>query len=268
MTTPSKPAVRYVSYWETAPGKSMPPYVALAIVSMQRALGDAFHLLTPKALPGLIDADIVHRHWDFQPLAFHMDRAVRAIVAKSDVIRLAYVHRHGGVWLDADTLLFRDPTASLFPNGLTDKLHWYSEALFGTRPGHPLLGQAVAAALAQGDHAWADPGGIKALVTAAPSQLEPISDSLLDPGYRPRYSFSTCDVMRRRDIAVDQFLLDPKVDILKLYNTYFTRTSSALPTVETFLAGGTLLARLFLHIEPDASWWIERTDALIARCGA
>ncbi len=38
--------VRYVSYWETAPGHSMPPYTALALVSIQRALGEKFLLLT------------------------------------------------------------------------------------------------------------------------------------------------------------------------------------------------------------------------------
>lgn len=39
--------VNYVSYWETAAGQSMPPWIALALVSMQWALGDNFTLLTP-----------------------------------------------------------------------------------------------------------------------------------------------------------------------------------------------------------------------------
>ncbi len=260
--------MRYVSYWETAPGTSMPPYVALAIVSMQRALGSAFQLITPQSVPELIGTDFLRKSWDFEPLEFEMVSGIKAIVAKSDYIRMAYVHRHGGVWLDADTLLFRDPTMSLFPEGLTSNLHWHSEALFGSRKGNALLGRAIDAALSQKAHHWGDPGGIKAIVARSSEQLSIIPTLVLDPGYRPLYNFSTCDVMRSREITVDEFITAPNVDILKLYNTYFTRTSTRLPSVEQFLAEGTLLAELFLHIEPEPSYWIERTDTLIAQCAA
>lgn len=260
--------VRYVSYWETAPATSMPPYVALAIVSMQRALGNAFQLLTPQSIPDLIGTDFQRKSWDFEPLAFEMVSDIKAIVAKSDYIRMAYVHRHGGVWLDADTILFCDPTMSLFPGGLTSKLHWHSEALFGSLKGNALLGHAIDAVLSQKKHPWGDPGGIKVIVTHAPEQLSIIPASVLDPGYRPLYNFSTCEVMRSREVKLDEFITAPNVDILKLYNTYFTRTSTQLPTVEQFLCEGTLLAKLFLHIESDPSYWIERTDALMAWCAA
>lgn len=257
-----------MSYWETAPGATVPPYVALAIVSMQRALGDAFLLLTPRCAPERIGTDFLRKPWGFEPLAFEMDAGIKSIVAKSDYIRMAYVYRHGGAWIDADTLLFRDPTRSLFPEGLTSNLHWYSEALFGSQKGNPLLGRAVDAALSQSVHPWANPGGIKTIVAGASEQLTAIPARALDPGYRPLYNFSTCDVMRSREVAVDDFITAPDVEILKLYNTYFTRTSTHLPSVEQFLDDGTLLARLFLHIEPDPVYWIERTNALIAQCVA
>ncbi|CAE6807171.1 glycosyltransferase [Paraburkholderia domus] len=266
MSSSERQAARYVSYWETAPGTSMPPYVALALVSMQRALGSAFQLLTPRSVPRLIGTDFLRKSWDFEPLGFEMISEIKTIVAKSDYIRMAYVYRHGGVWLDADTLLFRDPTMSLFPEGLTSNLHWYSEALFASQKGNALLGRAVNAALSQKVHPWGNPGGIKALVACAPEQLSIIPASFLDPGYRPLYNFSTCDVMRRRDIAVDEFITAPNVDILKLYNTYFTRTSTRQCSVEQFLCEETLLARLFLHIEADPSYWIDRTDMLMAQC--
>lgn len=268
MISSEDPAVRYVSYWETAPAKSMPPYVALAIVSMQRALGKAFQLLRPQSLPDLIGTDFQRKSWNFEPLEFEMDSGIKAIIAKSDYIRMVYVHRHGGVWLDADTLLFRDPTMSIFPVGLTSKLHWHSESLFGSLKGNPLLEQAIDAALSQKEHPWGDPGGIKAIVAHAPEQLSIIPANVLDPGYRPLYNFSTCEVMKSREVKLDEFITAPNIDILKLYNTYFTRTSTQLPTVEQFLCGGTLLAKLFLHIESDQSYWIERTDALMAWCAA
>lgn len=268
MISPEGQAVHYVSYWETAPATSMPPYVALAIVSMQRALGDAFQLLTPQCVPDLIGTDFQRKSWGFEPLAFEMVSGIKAIVAKSDYIRMAYVHGHGGVWLDADTILFSNPTRSLFPVGLTSKLHWHSEALFGSLKGNALLGQAIDTALNQKDHPWGDPGGIKAIVRHAPEQLSIIPANVLDPGYRPLYNFSTCEVMRSCEVKVDEFITSTNFSILKLYNTYFTRTSTKLLTVGQFLCKGTLLAKLFLHIESDPSYWIERTDELMARCAA
>jgi Glycosyltransferase sugar-binding region containing DXD motif len=268
MISSENQAIRYVSYWETALGTFMPPYVALAIVSMQRALGNAFQLLTPQSLPSLIGTDFQLKSWDFEPLAFEMMDGIKSIVAKSDYIRMAYVHQHGGVWLDADTVLFGDPTISLFPVGLTAKLHWHSEALFGSRKGNALLGQALNAALRQKEHTWGDPGGIKAIVAHTPEQLLIIPANILDPGYRPLYNFSTCEVMRSCEVNVDEFITAPNVKLLKLYNTYFTRTSTQQTTVAQFLREGTLLAKLFLHIDSNPSYWIDRTDALMAWCVA
>ncbi|WP_224032550.1 glycosyltransferase [Paraburkholderia caribensis] len=246
----------------------MPPYVALAIVSMQHALGDAFQLLTPRCLPEWIGTDYLARDWCFEPLVFEMDHGIRRIVAKSDFIRMAFVHRHGGAWIDADTLLLRDPTASLFPHGLSAKLHWAGEALFGSQPGNLLLDQAIAEMAHRPAHRWGDPGGIRASVAAEPQSVVPIPARCFDPGYRPFYNFTTCDVMMRRDLDVSAFLVSPGTDVLKLYNTYFTRTRSSLPTVAHFLDEGSLLARLFLHIEPERAFWTERAEALIAQCAA
>lgn len=103
----------------------MPAYVALALVSMRRALGERFQLLTPRTVPDLIDPRILAKPWAFEPLPFTLAEGVEAIVAKSDFIRMAFVHRYGGAWVDADTLFLRDPTNSLFPAGLSNKLHWH-----------------------------------------------------------------------------------------------------------------------------------------------
>ncbi|MCU1724152.1 glycosyltransferase [Pseudomonas sp. 5P_5.1_Bac1] len=253
--------VQYVSYWETAAGQTMPPWIALALVSFQRALGARFTLLTPHDLEARIDPRVVDKAWGFHPLAFTLDAGIEAIVAKSDLIRMAYVHRHGGVWLDADTLLLRDPTADVFPDGISDKLHWHSECLFASRAGNPLLEEALAAALEGGAHAWGNPGGIKDIVARRADEVVPLSAQLIDPGYRPRYNFDGCEVMRRKDVAVADFLL-ADISLLKLYNTYFKRTSTRTESVAQFLDGGSLLARLFLHIEPDRHYWLAETARL------
>lgn len=257
--------VRYVSFWETAPGQSMPPYIALALVSINRALGDNFLLLTPRTVPEFIDSSILSKGWGFEPLAFTLAEGIEAIIAKSDFIRMAFVHRHGGVWIDADTVFFRDPTSILFPTGLSSKLHWFSECIFASRAGNPLLAEALAAGLAGGAHSWGNPGGIKDIVARRAEELVPIPPAVVDPGYRPHYNFSSCDVMRRLDLEPADFLVADAA-MIKLYNTYFTRTANRVESVAEFLAEGTLLAKLFLHIEPDPTYWLGETDRLIEWC--
>lgn len=257
--------VNYVSYWETAQGQRMPPWIALALVSMQRALGDRFTLLTRDSVAHCIDASILDKAWHFEPLAFTMDSGIQAIVAKSDFIRMAYVHRFGGAWIDADSILLRDPTPQLFPTGLCAGLHWQSESLFASRPGNVHLGEALAAGLAGGAHAWGNPGGIKEILSRSAHQHIPISPTVCDPGYRPLYNFESCAVMRRKDIAVSDFLLRD-VSLLKLYNTWFKRTSTCDESVAQFLENGTLLSRIFLHIEPDRNFWLRECERLIEQC--
>jgi len=263
MTVVMAKAPRYVSYWENAPGQIMPPYVALALVSMHRALGDRFMLLTPKMLSGSIAPSVLNKRWAFEPLPFTLATGIEEIVAKSDFIRMSWVQQHGGVWLDADTLMLSDPTENLFPDGVSAKLHWHSECLFGSLPGNPLLAKALETGLTQDQHAWGNPGCIKDLITLAPDQVVSISGEHIDPGYRPLYNFSSCEVMRRTDLSVEHFLLRP-VAILKLYNTYFRRTANDIESVDAFLANGSLLSRLFLHIEPDRHYWFEESKRLMA----
>ncbi len=255
-------SVCYVSYWENPIGQDMPAYIALALVSMRRALGERFSLLTPQTVQDLIDPRILGKTWEFEPLPFTLSEGVEAIVAKSDFIRMDFVHRFGGAWVDADTLFFRDPTNALFPTGLSRKLHWHSECMFASQPGNPLLASALAAGLDGGAHAWGNPGHIKDIVAQADGALVPIAGDVINPGYCPRYNFASCEVMRRQDVSVEEFLLTD-VTMLKLYNTYFRRTAKRMESVEEFLSGGTLLAKLFLHIEADPGYWLGESEQLM-----
>lgn len=240
----------------------MPAYVALALVSMRRALGERFLLLTPQTVLDLIDPRILDKPWAFEPLSFTMAEGLEAIVAKSDFIRMAFVHRHGGAWVDADTLFLRDPTSALFPAGISHKLHWHSECIFASQPGNPLLARALATGLEGSAHAWGNPGCIKDIVAQSDDELVPIPGDVVDPGYRPRYNFGSCDVMRRQDLSVADFLVRDAT-LLKLYNTYFRRTATRMESVEEFLSGGTLLAKLILHIEADRGYWLGESERLM-----
>lgn len=256
----------YVTYWEHAPGQPMPAYVALSLVSMRRVLGDRLLLLTPRTVESYLGSDILNRAWAFEPLAFTLAEGIEAIIAKSDFIRMAFVHQHGGIWVDADTLFLRDPSEAIFPYGVSAKLHWYSECLFASLPGNPLLAQALNQGMDTYTHAWGNPGCIKDIVACAGDGLVNIPGDVFDPGYRPCYSFINCEVMRRSDVCVSNFLRRD-VALLKLYNTYFRRTCTRQETVAQFLEGGTLLANLFLHLEIDHGYWLAQVEQLMAEIG-
>ena len=81
------------------------PYVALALGWTRHVLGDAFHLLTPGNIAKAISTEYQSKDWRFSALEFDAAAVATSVVAKSDYIRMAYVLEHGGVWLDADTIL-------------------------------------------------------------------------------------------------------------------------------------------------------------------
>lgn len=128
--------------------------------------------------------------------------------------------------------------------------------------GKPLLARALATGLEGGAHCWGNPGRIKDIVAQSADELVPIAGDVVDPGYRPRYNFASCEVMRRQDVSVADFLVTDAT-MLKLYNTYFRRTARRMESVEEFLSGGTLLAKLFLHIEADPGYWLGESERLI-----
>jgi hypothetical protein len=64
------------------------------------------------------------------------------------------------------------------------------------------------------------------------------------------------------EVPVKRFLANSSAVLLKLYNTYFSRTPIGTMSVPEFLSSGTLLARIFLHIDPDAERWIAHCQAL------
>lgn len=258
---------RFVSYWETVPGRTMPPYVALALAWSRHVLGDDFHLLTPGNLAAAIGAAHEHKEWRFRALEFDAHAATVAVVAKSDYIRLAYVLAHGGAWLDADTILLAHPCPAIFPQVLDDRLHWYSEAMFAARPGNPLLSAAARNCLQATVHDWGDPGAISTEIARRQDAVTPISRHLFDPGHHPPYCFETCDVMLDRTLPVERFLQSDGLKALKLYNTYFSRSLMGTMNLDDFLASDFLLARIFLHLLPDRGFWREHGLAVLECAG-
>ena len=243
----------------------MPPYVALSIATMQRWMGERFELLTPDSIASLGPV-AMHKHWAFEPLPFAHASTHLAIVAKSDYVRLAWIARHGGMWIDADMIVIGPLDDLLRAAWQSQRLHWSSEAFFAAAPGCAILREAAEAALAARLQVWGNPGGVRDLIEARPSEVEMLDRRLLDPGSEPPYRFQTCETMLSTVRPVEAFLTNPDMRVLKLYNTYFSR--SALNTsVESFLDSRTLLARLFLAIDPDRSFWLDAAAEVMSKAG-
>tara|TARA_R110000803_G_scaffold3285_4_gene11196 strand:- start:2329 stop:3696 length:1368 start_codon:yes stop_codon:yes gene_type:complete len=76
-------------YWES----DMPPIIQLCVETMDRHLGDQFHLITPASLRLMGGGHLLE-------LTETVSKAYR-----SDLIRLWLIKTYGGVWMDADTIV-------------------------------------------------------------------------------------------------------------------------------------------------------------------
>lgn len=241
----------------------MPPYVALSIATMQRWMGERFELLAPDSIASLGPV-AKNKNWEFEPLPFTHASTHLAIVAKSDYVRLAWIARHGGMWLDADMIVTGPLDHLLGAARRSGRLHWASEAFFAAAPDCAILREAAEAALAARLQVWGNPGGVRDLIEARPGEVQMLDRGLLDPGSEPPYCFHTCETMLSTVRPVEAFLTNPDMRVLKLYNTYFSR-SALNTTVDSFLASRTLLARVFLAMEPDRSFWLDAAAEVMSK---
>lgn len=86
-------------------------------INAQSVGGGRLLLLTPRTVENYLGPEILDRGWTFESLAFTLADGIETIIAKSDFIRMAFVHRYGGIWVDAGTWFLRDPTEAIFPMG-------------------------------------------------------------------------------------------------------------------------------------------------------
>lgn len=127
------------TFWESGPGRTGPPaYIDLCMRTW------------PSALPDAEVVCITHRTVaDFIGDAYDLELLKRfPLPAQSDAIAVAVLHRHGGLFLDADTILTR-PFLSDFEHSTGNCLTMFGVPgvasahvgfLHAPRPGHPLLG--------------------------------------------------------------------------------------------------------------------------------
>jgi len=251
--------MQFITYWETPKNTKVPPWILLCLTIMRIKLGKQLRVLGPKCIEDLFGTEFIGQQRCFNKLEFQFNCGRENIVARSDAIRIAYIYHFGGTWLDADTLLLKKPIGAIYPNGVTERLHWSSEAIFGAKPNNRILKEALNNMSKSATHDWGDPGQVKALVKNNPRAIEPISPTIFDPGYTPTYRFQTCDTLNSKTVSVDSFIKNEDLTLLKLYNTYFTRTAGELLSVMSFLRSNTLLANIFLTIEPNLNFWANES---------
>ncbi|MFG0917288.1 hypothetical protein IYR97_13460 [Pseudomonas fulva] len=253
--------MKAVTYWESAPGYKMPPYIALCIATMRSALGDSFLFLHEKNISAFLTGNFQEKQWAFKPKDKEQDVEIKSIVAKSDFIRMAYIAQNGGFWMDADTIVFQDflPDFDL----TVRSIYWHSEQFFGARAGSPILKEACDRAMVDEYQSWGNPGGIKNLINANPDNVEVMPTKLIDPGYTPAYTYTNWKVLLDENLDVDDFLINKDAKILKLYNTYLRESGLGYLNTDDFFNSNTLISRIFLNLNPDKGFWIAQADDII-----
>ncbi|QJQ09213.1 hypothetical protein A3L25_007160 [Pseudomonas putida] len=253
--------MKVITYWETAPGRAMPPYIALGIATMQLALGDSFLLLTNNNTRDFIGDEYLKKRWTFKANSKDPNPEITSIVAKSDYLRMAYVAEHGGFWIDADTIVFKDFTKAVSPSG--ELLSWHSEQFFGANPNNEILRSASQKALSDEIQVWGNPGGIKDLVLNNAEKIKPIPFNIINPGHQPTYGYGNCKILLDTELRVSDFLTNSEARMMKLYNTAFRSEDVGGMELAEFFKSNTLIAKIFLHLNNDPEFWIHQTAMII-----
>lgn len=110
--------MKIFTYWESLPSNGIPPYVTLGIARMKSVFKDNFVLLTKHNVKNILSKDVESKKWCFLGSSDNrlIGKSVESIVAKSDFIKMQYIHDHGGIWLDSDTLVIKNFLTDLIPS--------------------------------------------------------------------------------------------------------------------------------------------------------
>lgn len=164
------------SYWEG----QQPPYISDCLATIRRhAQRDCLYRhVEPANFDRMIPEGLLHPAW----------RSIRQLGVKSDCVRVAMLAQHGGLYVDADTIMLRSPV------GLIDETH---DCVYMTwsrpprrviagyiymRPGSPVAAKWLANVnefLARGQTGWTDLGE-KCLTPALDEHIATSAEMPLD----------------------------------------------------------------------------------------
>lgn len=244
-------------------GGGIPTYVLFCLASMRLKFGDNLVILNNKNIGNYIDKIENPYGWKFSP-GDEVNNPVRSIVAKSDYIRAAVVEKHGGIWLDADTLALRRlPDELNKPTLDNDKLHFYSEAFFAANPGNEKLGKAAQNMISSEFQQWGKLGGLKEDFQQNIENFVYLSPNYIVPHYSGgAYGYATREVILSSDVGLDDFKIHDNQFLLILYNTALSSLSIATESPRGLIESNILLAKILRWISPDIEWWLEEVENL------
>lgn len=254
--------MKVISYWETVSGNAVPTYIPLCIASMREVLGDSFLLLTNKNASQYIGEEYLNKNWCFDRKNKNITPEIASVVAKSDFIRMAYVYRYGGFWLDADTIVLKNFLPIIGLSHSDDRLFWHSEQFFGANIGNGLLEVAQNKVIGDDLQIWGNPGGIKTLVTERAESVSEIPFKYINPGYVPTYNYKNCEILTNEVVPVESFLSNNEACLLKVYNSDFSALDIANMSVNDFFQSETLISRVFLKLNPSVDYWVEKVESI------
>lgn len=258
-----KDNIKVFTYWETNQYKNyIPPYILCGLISMKRAFGDQFLLLTKHNLEQEVNFDFSQKEFFFAEQSERVENETSKIVAKTDFLRFKYIQDHGGIWLDSDTIVLQNFFKEIGDLFELNKLVWHSEQFFGSLKKNEIISSAISTMLNANRQIYGDPGGSKELIQKNKHLVSFIPQFVWDPTGEGKYNASNWDITARSDIKVEDFLKNERCCLVKIYNSTLSRLGLSNITVDEFLDGNTLMAQLFKRIEPDIEYWISETDLL------
>lgn len=249
------------TFWENAPGKSMPPYLLMCHEVLTRQCQSAdVRLVTPSELPELLG-----------DLPINFDRLnVRGklgphLAQKADYIRLALLKRYGGIWLDADCIALSDVAEPVteFLNQFefvcmrkTNTTGLVSNGFLASRPNGVIISQALEQ--------------VTRILVDADKEQKPIEwnalgSSILTPlvkaNRKTTYLFPEAKVhpihfkdshlfFERDDLVDHANYIGKETSLVMLYNARTSDADKSLPRTK-ILNSNTLIGQLFRKLLPD-----------------
>lgn len=247
--------MKIVSYWETPKNETtIQPWILLSLAVMKKMMGGDFILLTRHNLSNYLSPLYLEKDYKFNTLPFDANPEHLKLVAKSDVIRYAFIKEHGGIYLDADTIILENNLLNFLDSLIIDeRLYWGNDVFFGAKKENETISKILDNIMSNDFYQWGNPGNIKSLVITSNKNITILPEEYYTPGYEVKYNFDNCNLIFRQDIGIDEFLINKSIKMIKLYNTYFSRTSNKCLSVEEFLSKDTLFSKLFLSIDNKKS---------------
>ena len=134
-----------------------PGYMGKLFECMRRHLGDRLLIVNERSVYNYLPVEDTEKKWG---LTVPHQSEHDWLVHKAEHIRLALVFYHGGIWIDAESIIF-DDFDSWFRKIEEVGLVIGSEQLFGAVPRHPFLGECLEKHRERPRGTWGNPGDFK-----------------------------------------------------------------------------------------------------------